>query len=140
MAKAQNKTQPEPALSVADFLAAVENDKRREDALQINELFRSATGEEPVMWGSSIVGFGNHHYVYKTGREGDTPAVGFSPRKNALVIYGLQNYGDRTEEIEALGPVTFGKGCVYVKDLSKLDAAGLKELAADVYGKRSDQS
>lgn len=136
MAQAQNKTQPEPGVSVDEFLASVENPKRREDALAVNELFRAVSGEEPVMWGPSIVGFGRHHYVYDSGREGDTPALGFSPRKTALVLYGLQLYGDRSEEVEALGPVKLGKGCVYVKDLSKLDTEGLKALAAKVYRER----
>lgn len=138
MAKAENKTKAEPHLSVEDFLAGVENDKRREDAQALNKLFAKVSGEDPVMWGSSIVGFGNHHYVYESGREGDTPVLSYSPRKTALVIYGLQEYGDRTAEVEALGPVKVGKGCVYVKDLSKLDVGALEAIANRAYRERAD--
>lgn len=136
---AENKTKAEPEQSVEDFLAGVENDKRREDALAINDLFAKVSGEEPVMWGSTIVGFGNHHYVYESGREGDTPVLGFAPRKSSLVIYGLQEYGDRTKEVEALGPVKLGKGCVYVKDLSKLDVDALEKIAFEAYRERDGQ-
>jgi len=132
MANFQNKTQPTEA-SVDEFLASVENDKRREDALELNELLKKATGAKPEMWGSSIVGFGTLHYVSPGGREDHTAAVGFSPRKAALTIYGILYYGDHTEDVEQLGSVTMGKGCVYIKDLSKIDKKLLAKLAKSAY-------
>lgn len=127
-----NKTKPE-AQDVDDFLARVESDKRRADAQALCELFKEATDAKPQMWGSSMVGFGTHHYVYASGREGDTMAIGFAPRKAALVIYGLKFYDKNAEAVARLGPVTTGKGCVYVKDLDQIDLPALKKLARSAY-------
>ncbi len=131
-----NKTKPEAA-SVDDFLASVEPPARREDAIELCRILREVTGADPVMWGSSIVGFGNHHYVYASGREGDTPALGFSPRKTALTIYGLKFYEKNAEAVKELGPVTTGKGCVYVKDLSAIDVERLRALASEAFAERN---
>ncbi|MFT4048691.1 MAG: DUF1801 domain-containing protein [Solirubrobacterales bacterium] len=111
--------------------------KRREDALALCSILEAATGVEPVMWGSSIVGFGTLHYKYPSGREGDTPVVGFSPRKAALTIYGLKSYENNAEAVERLGPVTTGKGCVYIKDLAAIDREMLGQLARDAFAERS---
>jgi len=86
---AENKTQPTD-VSVEEFLAAVEHPTRRADGVELLEMMREATGHEAVMWGPTIVGFGSYHYKYQTGREGDAPAVGFSPRKANLVLYGVR--------------------------------------------------
>ena len=83
---AEPKTERTEA-SVAAFLDAVADPRRREDALELCELMTEATGEAPAMWGTSIVGFGSYRYRYGTGREGAWPAVGFSPRKQALTVY-----------------------------------------------------
>src|SRR5687767_12372116 len=85
---AENKTQVTGA-SADEFLAGVEHPVRRQDALRLRELMADLTGEEPAMWGPSIVGFGRYHYKYDSGREGDAAAVGFSPRKASLSLYGL---------------------------------------------------
>ncbi len=132
-----NKTKPEAA-SVDDFLASVEPPGRRDDAIELCQILREVTGVDPVMWGTSIVGFGNHHYVYASGREGDTPAVGFSPRKAALTIYGLKFYEQNAEAVKELGPVTTGKGCVYVKDLAAIDLTKLRSLAGEAFTERAD--
>jgi hypothetical protein len=85
---ADNKTKP-TQLSVATCIDAVTDENRRADAKALVKLMHSVTGEEPKMWGPSIIGFGSHHYKYESGREGDMPLVGFSPRKAATVLYGV---------------------------------------------------
>jgi hypothetical protein len=135
--KSQNKTMPGDA-PVEQFLDSIEDERRRADAIELCSLLREATGSEPTMWGGSIVGFGNHHYVYDSGREGDTAAVGFSPRKTALTIYGLKFYDQGAEAVEQLGSVTTGKGCVYVKDLSAIDKILLSRLAAEAFHERDN--
>lgn len=84
------------------------------------KIMRQATGVEPLMWGT-MVGFGMHHYKYESGREGDTFAVGFAPRKAALVLYGVLYYEQNADRMTDLGPVTTGKSCIYIKDLGKLN-------------------
>src|SRR5471032_731525 len=96
---ADNKTKP-TKLSVPAFIAAVTDPTRRADAKALVKLMQSATGEKPKMWGPSIVGFGSYHYKYESGRDGDMPVVGFSPRKTALVLYGATGCA----EAEALLP------------------------------------
>jgi hypothetical protein len=114
--------------SVGDFLAAVPDPKRRADAQTVCALMAQATGVQPEMWGSGIVGFGSYHYRYASGREGDWPAVGLSPRKSALTIYVSAGFDDA--ELSRLGPHTTGKSCLYVKRLSDVDTGVLRELIA----------
>lgn len=83
---AESKTKPTD-VSVDDFLDSVPDTNKRADALALIDIMQSATGEQPVMWGPSIIGFGSYHYCYESGREGDSPIVGFSPRRTALVLY-----------------------------------------------------
>src|SRR2546421_3352172 len=83
---AENKTKP-TKISVAEFIDAINDQTKRADAKTLVKLMQSATGEKPKMWGPSIIGFGSLHYVYDTGREGDMPLIGFSPRKAANVLY-----------------------------------------------------
>lgn len=131
---AANKTQPQGA-SVAEFLHAVTDERRRTDALALCELMRAATGLEPVMWGPSIVGFGIHRYEYESGRKGETAAVGFSPRKQALAIYGLDTTDDAT--IARLGKLSKVKGCIYFPKLSDIDSAALTELIQAAFTARA---
>jgi Domain of unknown function (DU1801) len=123
----ENKTKA-TALSVTAFLDTVSDEARRADAKAILKLMQSATGEKPKMWGPSIVGFGSYHYKYDTGREGDMPIVGFSPRKAATVLYGLHSSSDAEEMLAKLGKHTTGKGCVYVKKLADVDQKVLKSM------------
>lgn len=126
---AEQKTRP-TAASVAEFIAAVEDPKRRADAEAACALLAEATGEPATMWGPSIVGFGAYHYRYASGHEGDAPLVGFSPRKGNLVFY-LSGCEERWDAFLArLGRHKAGKGCVYVNRLADVDAAVLKEMAA----------
>jgi hypothetical protein len=82
------------------------------------------------MWGPSIIGFGSYHYVYKSGREGDMPLIGFSPRKPATVLYGLNAAGDSVALLAKLGKHTTGKGCVYIKKLAEVDGKVLETLVS----------
>lgn len=118
------------------FLDGLTDPKRQADAVQLAELMQRSTGAPPAMWGTSIVGFGTHHYRYPSGREGDTPAVGFAPRKAALVLYGLLESDEEAEAVLALGPCTTGKGCVYIKDLASIDQPGLQALIEAAFQQR----
>jgi hypothetical protein len=124
---AENKTKSTKS-SVAEFVNAIENESRRADAKALIKLMQQATGEKPKMWGPSIIGFGSYHYKYETGREGDMPVVGFSPRKDATVLYGLRGAGDAEALLARLGKHTTGKGCVYVKKLADVEAKVLESL------------
>ena len=123
----QNKPQPTPA-DVDSFLDAVEPDRRREDAMALNALFQRVTGWAPVMWGPSIIGYGQYHYRYDSGREGDFLATGFSPRKTNLSIYIMPGYADYSAILERLGKHKTGKSCLYVNRLSDVDLDVLAEL------------
>jgi len=124
---AENKTK-QTAVSVTKYIAALADETKRADALALVKLMQSATGEEPKMWGPSIIGYGSYHYTYESGREGDMPVVGFSPRKPAIVLYGLKSAGNAEALLTKLGKHTTGKGCVYIKKLSDVDSKVLKEL------------
>jgi hypothetical protein len=115
--------------SVEDFIARAEPAGRREDARVLLQLMREVTGEEPVMWGPSIVGFGKQHYTYASGRSGEWMVVGFSPRKATMSLYGLQ-HPDRGGLLERLGPHKLGAGCVYVGRFDKIDLGVLRELVS----------
>ena len=125
---AEAKTRP-TAVSVADFIAAVEDPRRREDASAVVALLTRATGLVPTMWGPSIVGFGRYHYRYESGREGDAPLVGFAPRKANLVFYMAAGEAARADVLNRLGKHRTGKGCVYVNRLSDIDPDVLAEMA-----------
>lgn len=122
-----NKTVP-TEVSVTDFLNAVEPEDKRTDAKTLDALFREVTGFEPVMWGPTMVGYGRYHYVYKTGREGDFLATGFSPRAREFTIYIMPGYADFGPILDRLGKHRIGKSCLYVRRLSDIDTGVLKEL------------
>jgi hypothetical protein len=116
--------------SVEAFLAGVADEGRRRDCRAILEMMQEATGAEPKMWGDSMVGFGDRRYTYASGRQGDWFLTGFSPRKQNLTLY--LNLGSGWEEnsdlLARLGKHTLGKGCLYIKRLSDVDPAVLREL------------
>lgn len=118
----------------ADFIASIPEDKRREQGQRVLALMSDATGEAPTMWGPSIIGYGSQHYKYASGREGDWPKVGFSPRKGAITFYGLLDHEELHPLLEKLGTHTTGKGCVYVKKLEDIDETVLRELVSKAYG------
>jgi len=131
---ADNKTKP-TKLSVAAFIGALTDQTRRKDAKVLVKLMQNAAGEKPQMWGPSIIGFGSYHYRYDSGREGDMPLIGFSPRKAATVLYNVIGFTDAKALLPKLGKHTTGKGCLYIKKLADveqevLEALVVKSLAA----------
>ncbi len=125
----ENKTTATHA-PVADFIANIDDEKRRADCAALVEIFQKATEAEPRMWGPSIVGFGDYHYRYESGREGDTFYAGFSPRKAAITLYFCGYLEFHGEQLAKLGKYKAGKGCLYVKSLADVDAKVLRELIA----------
>ena len=114
--------------SVEGFLNSVESEEMRKDCFTVLELMKRITGEKPVMWGDSIVGFGSYHYKYASGREGDFFRTGFSPRKAALTIYIMPGYQDYGSLLDKLGKHKTGKSCLYIKRLSDVDMRVLEQL------------
>jgi hypothetical protein len=138
MAENQTKATKE---SVPEFIGALTDESRRADAKALVKLMQSVTGEKPKMWGPSIIGFGSYHYVYESGREGDMPVIGFSPRKAATVVYGAMGFGEAEELLAKLGKHTTGKGCLYIKKLSDVDHKVLETLVSKaVAAKRARQA
>ena len=124
---AENKTKV-TRQSVTKFLNGLKDEKVRRDTFTLVDIMKQITKAEPKMWGSSIVGFGEYHYKYASGREGDSPLVGFSPRKQNLTLYiggGFDRYG---ELLGKLGKFSTGKACLYVKTLDDLHLPTLKKL------------
>jgi len=135
---AQNKTQVTDQ-NVDDFIAAVAHPTRRSDARQLNDLFCTITGWQPRMWGPSIIGYGQYHYTYDSGREGDFLATGFSPRKANLSIYILPGYTDFGAILARLGKHKIGKSCLSINKLADIDMGVLEDLiraGLDDLGKR----
>ena len=130
--RTQNKTQP-TAASVQEFLAGVEHPVRRADGYRLLDLMSGISGEQAQMWGPTIVGFGRYHYKYETGREGDVPAISFSPRKAQTTLYQVGLLDDYEDQLARLGPHTLGKGCLYIKRLDQADPAALREIIAQSY-------
>ncbi|MEQ8311447.1 MAG: DUF1801 domain-containing protein [Sphingopyxis sp.] len=133
MAKAELKTRA-TEVSVADFIAAVPDARRREEAAEVDAILRRVTGLEPKMWGPSIIGYGSYDYVYDSGRSGTMCRAGFSPRKAAMTLYLMGNYCGRQAEADALfarlGKHKRGKACLYINKLSDVNADALEQLVA----------
>ncbi len=130
---AENKTQKTGA-SVDEFMASVSNRQRREDGLVLLDMMKDVTGLEPEMWGPSIIGFGEYHYRYESGREGDMPLVGFSPRSKSLSLYltpGFEEY--HNDLLSRLGKHSTGVSCLYINKLADVDRDVLRELIAKSY-------
>ncbi len=115
--------------NVEDFINSyVEQEQKRIDSFQLIELFKEWTEDEPKMWGPSIIGFGNFHYKYASGHEGDAPILGFSPRKTALTFYIHSDTEKSIRLLNELGKFKISKACIYVKKLSDIKTNILKEL------------
>ena len=127
MAKATLKTAQNDR-SVESFLNGVENEKRRQDALTLFELFNRVTGLQPKMWGSSIVGYGRYEYKYASGREGEYFMTGFSPRKANSTIYIMPGYQNLSEKLSRLGKHKIAKSCLYINRLEDIDLSVLEEI------------
>lgn len=123
----QPKTVPTDA-DVRAFVGAVEHPVRRRDAERLLALYGRVTGEEPRMWGPSIVGYGRYHYRYASGREGDASAAGFSPRRSSTTVYLADGFDAHADLLARLGPHTTSVSCLYLKDLDEVDLTVLEEL------------
>jgi uncharacterized protein DUF1801 len=129
---AENKTKPTKS-SVTAFLNKIKDRPLRDDCFAILELMQKVSNSEPVMWGSAIVGFGTYHYVYESGREGDTIVIGFSPRKQNISIYLMGGLNQVEDELSELGKYKTGKGCLYIKSLSDVNKEVLKKVFARAF-------
>ena len=126
---AELKTQPNDQ-SVEAFVAAIGDERRRQDCQTVLALMRDVTGEEPRMWGENVVGFGDYHYKYASGREGDWFKVGFSPRKRNLTIYLNYGFGEDADLMARLGKYKTGAACLYVNRLQDVDLEVLREVVS----------
>ncbi len=124
---AENKTKQTTG-SAEKYLTSVADENRRQDAFKVLTLMKRVTKEGPKMWGSSLVGFGNYHYKYESGREGDFFLTGFSPRKQNLVVYIMPGFGKYDALMKDLGKYKTGKSCLYIKRLSDIDVKILEKL------------
>ncbi|MDB4533755.1 DUF1801 domain-containing protein [Vicingaceae bacterium] len=130
---AENKTQ-KTELSVEDFINSVDHEGKRKDAFEILNMMKKITGEDPKMWGASIIGFGDLRYKYASGREGDWFKVGFSPRKTKISLYVSGcDVSMHEEMLTRFGKHKAGKGCLYVNKLVDIDVGVLKEMIKKCY-------
>lgn len=139
---ATNKT-TETGKSVEDFINAVDNEQKRKDSFRLVELMQKVSGHPPKMWGPTIIGFGNYHYKYESGHEGDAALIGFSPRKAAISLYVFTGLEEHEHLLKDFGKYTMGKACIYVKKLSDISEAKLITLMKETisflhkkYGKK----
>ena len=132
---AENKTKP-ITVSVGDFISVIDNARRQGDTLTALEIYKGVTGLTPVMWGPSIIGFGTHHYIYDSGREGNGPAACFSPRKANMTFY----VGDQFEGAQALyaklGKHKKSVACLYINKLDDVDLEVLREIITREYSRK----
>ena len=124
---AEQKTKP-TTQSVKEFLNQIPEPERRADCFEIVKIMEKITGEKPTMWGPSIVGFGSYRYKYASGREGDWPMTGFSPRKKDLTLYIMMGFEKHADLMEKLGKHSHSKSCLYIKRLSDVHIPTLKKL------------
>lgn len=132
--KNENKTIPTP-VDVSDFLATIDDEQQRRDSEVLVEMMHDVSGEPPVMWGASIVGFGKFTYKYASGREGEWMQIGFSPRKGKMSLYVTYDASQFTTELNALGKHKIGKGCIYINRLADVDLQVLRQLVEHAYKK-----
>ncbi len=135
MAKAKLKTEKTES-SVEDFLNAIKDEQQRKDSFAIVQLMQQATGDKPKMWGAAIVGFGNVLLKYESGRELDWFKIGFSPRKQALTLYGLLGSEKQNALLEKLGKHKTGKGCLYINKLTDVSSPVLNTLLKNAAEKK----
>ncbi len=125
---AKNKTS-ETEVSGTDFINTyVDNEQKKADSFRLIELMREWSGFEPKMWGPTIIGFGSYHYKYASGHEGDSPLIGFSPRKAEFSLYVFSPTQENKHLLDDLGKFKIGKACIYVKKLSDINISTLEKL------------
>lgn len=125
---AENKTQPNDK-SVQQYLTSIEESERRREAEDVCQLLKELSGEQPVMWGNSMVGFGKYRYRYASGREGEWMRIGFAVRKRDLTLYIMSGLDRHKALLDNLGRFKTGKSCLYIKRLADIDRQRLIELA-----------
>jgi hypothetical protein len=125
----ENKTKPTSA-SVDEFIAGIENSRRRADALVALEMYKEVTGLPPVMWGPSVVGFGTYHYVYDSGHEGTVAAAGFAARKASMTFYVGDEFEGAETLFASLGKHRKSVACLYINKLDDVDLQVLREIVA----------
>jgi hypothetical protein len=123
----ENKTKKTNA-SIKNFINSIKDENVKKDCNTIIKLMQSITKKEPKMWGSIIVGFGDYHYKYASGREGDFFLTGFSPRKQNLALYLMGGLENQKDKLKKLGKHKTGKSCLYIKSLNDIDKKVLKEM------------
>lgn len=129
---AENKTKP-TAMGVDAFIDAVAHPVRQADARAVLDMMARVTGEQPRMWGPSIIGFGSYHYRYESGHEGDMCRIGFSPRAANLVLYIMPGFAEEGARLAALGKHRIGKSCLYVNRLTDVDMTVLEAMVRDAW-------
>ncbi|MBK9254618.1 MAG: DUF1801 domain-containing protein [Saprospiraceae bacterium] len=128
---ATNKT-TYTTVDVTDFINSyVDSDQKKADSFRLIELMSEWSGFEPIMWGPTIIGFGNYHYKYASGHEGNAPIIGFSPRKAAFSLYVFSPTEESEKIIGNLGKFKMSKACIYVKKLSDIDIPTLQKLCTE---------
>ena len=132
MVKVELKTKKNKK-SVKAFIDSIESPKRRADAQYVLSLMKEVSGKKPAMWGDRIVGFGDHTYVYKTGREVDFFVIGFSVRKDLTTLYIMPGYQDFGDMLKKLGPHKKGAACLYIRDMDKIHKPTLKKMVQKGY-------
>ena len=126
---AKNKT-TQTESSVAHFINTIQNETRRNDALELVTIMQNQTGFDAKMWGQNIIGFGRYHYKYESGHEGDAPLVAFSPRKEAISLYFDTSFENKEELLSQFGKHKAGKGCIYIKKIADIEVEILKKMIA----------
>lgn len=121
------KTRP-TKVSVAKFIDGLADERRRTECQTLVELMSTVSGEKPVMWGGGIVGFGTYHYKYASGREGDWPRTGFSPRKSSLTVYCMPGFSGQKDLLDKLGKHKTSVSCLYIKKLEDVDLGVLRQI------------
>lgn len=123
---------------VDKFLDSVDNEQRKKDAKEVTKIMAEVTGEEPVMWGASIVGFGDYHYKSPaTGREGDWMKIGLSPRKQNLTLYFMDGFSEYSDLLDNLGKHSTAKSCLYIKNLEDIDLDILRKMIKKSYNSKA---
>ncbi len=138
MAKYDLKTKVNE-ISVEDFLNSFEPEQKKSDGFKILQMMQVIAGEEEKMWGTSIIGFGNYHYKYESGHEGDMLKIGFSPRKASLTLYISINLPQNQNLLENLGKHKSGKGCLYINKLSDINESVLREMIQNTWNHMNEK-
>lgn len=125
--------------NVYAYIDDLDNDQKKKDSLALIELMEEATGEPAKMFGPSIIGFGQYHYKYATGHQGDAPLLGFSPRKAAISLYVFTGCEEHKHLLEGFGKFKMGKACIYIKKLDDINLDDLKNIMQESIAFISDK-